>query len=391
MPSAAHPALGDSTTVHEHPGGAAPLRVGLIFGGASGEHAVSIRSAATVARGLRQGGNGGRYSLRCFYIDLAGRWWGPPLAAAVLEQGTPASDQQLQQALAGAGAPPADAGFRGFPAGALEIDVWFPVLHGPNGEDGTIQGLFTLMGTPFVGSGVLGSAVGMDKQAMKAAFAAAGLPQVPYACVAAAELEADPQALLERLEGQLGYPCFVKPANLGSSVGISKATDRAGLLAGLRAASALDPRIVVEQGVSARELECAVKGGGGRPLQASVLGEIRFDADWYDYETKYSEGRSHTVIPAEVPEAVAEQARAMAIQACQAVNAAGLARVDFFYEEASGQLWLNEINTLPGFTSQSMYPMLWQASGVGLEALVHELLQTAGECRPSLLIGGVGR
>jgi D-alanine-D-alanine ligase len=390
MPSAAHPALGDPTTAHEHPGGAAPLRVGLIFGGASGEHAVSIRSAATVAQGLRQGGNGGRYSVRCFYIDLAGRWWGPPLAAAVLEQGTPASDRQLQEALAGAGAPPAQGGFRGFPAGALEIDVWFPVLHGPNGEDGTIQGLFTLMGTPFVGSGVLGSAVGMDKQAMKAAFAAAGLPQVPYACVAAAELEADPQDLLERLEGQLGYPCFVKPANLGSSVGISKATDRAGLLAGLRAAAALDPRIVVEQGVSARELECAVKGGGGRPLQASVLGEIRFDADWYDYETKYSEGRSHTVIPAEVPEAVAERARAMAIEACQAVNAAGLARVDFFYDDASGQLWLNEINTLPGFTSQSMYPMLWLASGVGLDALVHELLQTAGECRPSLLMEGVG-
>jgi D-alanine-D-alanine ligase len=368
-----------------------PLQVGVVFGGASGEHAVSIRSAATVARGLRQGTNAERYGLRCFYIDQAGRWWGPPLAAVVLEQGTPASEEQLQAALAAAGAAPAAAGFRGFPAGALEVDVWFPVLHGPNGEDGTIQGLFTLMGAPFVGSGVLGSAVGMDKQAMKAAFAAAGLPQVPYACVAAAELEADPEALLDRLEQQLSYPCFVKPANLGSSVGISKAADRPQLLGGLRQAAALDSRIVVEQGVSARELECAVKGGNARPLEASVLGEICFDADWYDYETKYSEGRSHTVIPAAVPEAISVGARAMAIQACQAVNAAGLARVDFFFDEASGQLFLNEINTLPGFTSQSMFPMLWQASGVALDALVHELVQTAGECRQTLLAGGLGR
>ena len=184
------------------------------------------------------------------------------------------------------------------------VQVWFPVLHGPNGEDGTIQGLFTLMRRPFVGSGVLGSALGMDKQAMKAAFAAAGLPQVPYACVQREEISgptADPEALLDRLEASLGYPCFVKPANLGSSVGISKARDRASLLAGLRTAADLDPRVVVERGVTARELECAVLGGGkAGPLRASVLGEIRFSADWYDYETKYSEGLSHTVIPAEV-------------------------------------------------------------------------------------------
>ncbi len=369
----------------------APIPVGLIFGGASGEHAVSIRSAATVARGLRQGANGGRYALRCFYIDPLGRWWGPELADAVLAQGTPASSEQLRAALAAAGAPPPQPGFRGFPPGALEIELWVPVLHGPNGEDGTIQGLFTLMGKPFVGSGVLGSAVGMDKQAMKAAFAAAGLPQVPYACVAAADLQRDPEGLLDRLERQLGYPCFVKPANLGSSVGISKATGRSQLQQGLAAAAALDPRIVVEQGVAARELECAVKGGGGRALEASVLGEIRFDADWYDYETKYSDGLSHTVIPAAVPEAIAARARTMAIQACEAVGASGLARVDFFYAEASGQLWLNEINTLPGFTSQSMYPMLWQASGVALDALVHELLQTAGECGHTRLAGGLGR
>ena len=357
--------------------------MGLIFGGASGEHAISIRSAATVATALRAEANAARYALSCFYIDQRGRWWGHELADQVLAQGTPANAAQL--------APGAErSGFQGFPDAALAVQVWFPVLHGPNGEDGTIQGLFALMQVPFVGSGVLGSAVGMDKLAMKAAFAASALPQVPYAAVTAAELQADAEAVLDRLEAQLSYPCFVKPANLGSSVGISKAQDRPALLAGLRGAAGLDPRVVVEQGVTARELECAVRGGGPRPFSASVLGEIRFDADWYDYETKYSDGRSHTLIPAPVPEAVAERARSMAVQACEALNASGLARVDFFYAEGemgseaegetgSGSLWLNEINTLPGFTSLSMYPMLWQATGVDLDTLVDELIQAALE------------
>jgi len=376
---------------------ALPICVGLIFGGDSGEHDVSIRSAATVAAGLRSGTNADRYTLRPFYIDRQGRWWGSLLAEQVLQQGSPASAGQLDAASrdadqhpGGAAAPAATllsaGGFAGFPAGALAVDVWFPVLHGPNGEDGTIQGLFTLMRKPFVGSGVLGSAVGMDKLAMKAAFAAAGLPQVTYAAVDAAELAGQPAArdtLLTRLE-QLGYPCFIKPANLGSSVGISKATNRSELLAGLRLAASLDPRVVVEQGVQARELECAVKGGGARPLSASVLGEICFDADWYDYETKYSDGKSHTVIPAVVPEAISVQARRMAIEAARAVGATGLARVDFFYDEASGALWLNEINTLPGFTSLSMFPMLWAASGVDLETLLHELVEGAREWHASL-------
>jgi D-alanine-D-alanine ligase len=359
---------------------AAPTHLGLVFGGVSGEHAVSIRSASTVAAALRRGVNADRYRLSCFYIDQWGHWWPPAVADAVLAAGVPARREQLPAA-------PLRPGFHGFPEGALDVQVWVPVLHGPNGEDGTIQGLFSLMQVPFVGSGVLGSAVGMDKQAMKAAFAAAGLPQVPYACVEADELVSAPDALVARLEQQLGYPCFIKPANLGSSVGISKATDRAELLAGLREAARHDPRLVVEQGVNARELECAVLGG--RRMRASVLGEICFDADWYDYETKYSEGLSHTVIPADVPVEIRERARAMAIAACRAVAAEGLARVDFFYGRDSGELWLNEINTLPGFTSQSMYPMLWEASGVPLEALVHELVQLAQESGPSLAVSVV--
>ena len=252
------------------------------------------------------------------------------------------------------------------------------MLHGPNGEDGTVQGLFRLMRQPFVGAGVLGSAVSMDKQAMKAAFAAAGLSQVPYVCVQASELKDDTtfNPLLKRIE-QLGYPCFVKPANLGSSVGISKVRNRAELVEGLHKASLLDPRLVVEQGVTARELECAVLGRND--LRASVVGEVRFEADWYDYETKYTAGLSSILIPAPLPDGVADRIRQQALQACEAVGVLGMARVDFFYDEAAGTIWINEINTLPGFTSQSMYPMLWAASGLTLDQLVHELVETAGE------------
>ena len=336
--------------------------VGLIFGGASGEHDVSIRSAATVAEGLSSGANKERYRVQHVYIDRQGRWWGDATARQVLSSG---------QALADDGSRP---GFSGFPDGCLEVEIWYPVLHGPNGEDGTIQGLFSLMQRPFVGSGVLGSAVGMDKLAMKAAFSAAGLPQGPYRPVLASELVSNSQ-LLEELETQLGYPCFIKPANLGSSVGISKATNRSELQAGLDLAASHDSRLLVEKGLQVRELECAVLGG--QHLKASVLGEVSFDADWYDYETKYSSGLSSTQIPADLPEAISSRAQLLAIEAVQAVGASGLSRVDFFYEEASGNLLINEINTLPGFTSQSMYPMLWNASGVPLEELVHQLLELA--------------
>ena len=346
-----------------------PITVGLVFGGRSGEHDVSIRSAATVVRGLRSGRNTERYTVLTIYIDRDGRWWGTDLAETTL-----ASERAPDL-----NSPPQPSGFQGFPEGCDAVDIWYPVLHGPNGEDGTIQGLFQLTGKPFVGAGVLGSAVSMDKQAMKSAFASAGLSQVPYVSLVASELE-EPNsrsALLDRIETELNYPCFVKPANLGSSVGISKVRSRTELEAGLHQAAALDPRVVVEQGVNAREVECAVLGG--RSLEASVVGEVRFDADWYDYETKYTAGRSSTFIPAPLPDQVSERIRSQALQACDAVGVNGMARVDFFYDDATDQLWINEINTLPGFTAQSMFPMLWEASGVTLEQLVHQLIQTAGE------------
>ena len=349
-----------------------PLRVGVVFGGASGEHDVSIRSASTVTKALADPSNRERFQVTPLYIDREGRWWPDTIAQSVLERGAALTDDQLPQPL------PAR-GLRQLPVDPDQIDVWYPVLHGPNGEDGTVQGLFTLMRQPFVGSGVLGSAVGMDKLAMKAAFADAGLSQVPYIGVNAADLNNPEQLerLLIRLEKELGYPCFVKPANLGSSVGISKVRNRDELLAGLRLAAKLDPRLVVEQGVTARELECAVLGRAH--LKASVVGEVRFDADWYDYETKYTEGRSQTLIPAHLPDAVSQRVQAMAVAACRAVHAYGQARVDVFYDEANGQIWLNEINTLPGFTSQSMYPTLWEASGIPLPQLVAELVATAQE------------
>ena len=346
-----------------------PITVGLVFGGRSGEHDVSIRSAATVVRGLRSGRNTERYTVLAIYIDRDGRWWAKELAETTLASET-APDLN---------SPPHPSGFQGFPEGCDAVDIWYPVLHGPNGEDGTIQGLFKLTGKPFVGAGVLGSAVSMDKQAMKSAFASSGLAQVPYVSLLASELEepSSRSALLDRIETELNYPCFVKPANLGSSVGISKVRSRTELETGLHQAAALDPRVVVEQGVNAREVECAVLGG--RSLEASVVGEVRFDADWYDYETKYTAGRSSTFIPAPLPDQVSERIRSQALQACDAVGVNGMARVDFFYDDATDQLWINEINTLPGFTAQSMFPMLWEASGVTLEQLVHQLIQTAGE------------
>ena len=349
-----------------------PVRIGVVFGGASGEHAVSIRSAITVIQALQEGQNRENFEVVPLYIDQAGRWWPEPIANSVLKQKQPPTQASLPQPL-----PPT--GFRSLPIDKDHVDVWFPVLHGPNGEDGTVQGLFTLMGQPYVGSGVLGSAVGMDKLAMKAAFAAAGLPQVPYVGLNAADLH-QPESkdkLIAKIEADLGYPCFVKPANMGSSVGISKARHRDQLLAGLQEAALHDTRLVVERGVNARELECAVLGR--EELKASVVGEISFDADWYDYDTKYTDGCSQTLIPAPLPAEVSAQVRAIALQACLAVHAYGLARVDVFYDEHNGEIWLNEINTLPGFTSQSMYPMLWEASGVALPDLVAQLVHSARE------------
>jgi len=345
------------------------VTVGLLFGGRSGEHEVSIRSAQAIAGALGSDRNRQRYDLLPFYIQKDGVWRDGRVAAEVLETGQPlapavaATRRQLWQ----------------FPASASQVDVWFPTLHGPNGEDGTIQGLLALMQTPCVGSGVLGSAAGMDKLMMKTAFRQAGLSQVKYLAATRAQVQAPDsyRKLSDEIEASLGYPCFVKPANLGSSIGIGKARNRRELKTCLHNAASYDRRLIVEAGVTAREVECAVLGND-QP-KASVVGEISFSSDFYDYDTKYLPGQAELTIPARLPVAIAADIQDMALRAFAAVDAAGLARVDFFYVEATGEVLINEINTLPGFTATSMYPMLWEANGVSFPQLADRLLQLALE------------
>ncbi|MGK7930120.1 MAG: D-alanine--D-alanine ligase family protein [Microcystaceae cyanobacterium] len=347
----------------------AKIRVGLLFGGRSGEHEVSINSATAIAQGLQTRDNKHKYDVLPVYIQKNGIWIAGDSAQQVLETKTPLPTEDIQRSQ-----------LWQFPSQVQGIDVWFPVLHGPNGEDGTIQGLLTLMQTPFVGSGVLGSAVGMDKIAMKMAFAEAGLSQVKYVAVERSQVWSNPcvfPKLCDDIEATLGYPCFVKPANLGSSVGIAKVRSRSELEIALDSAASYDRRIVIEAGVKARELECAVLGNDNP--KASVVGEVTFDSDFYDYETKYTEGRSQVHIPANLPGKIVAQIQEMAIKAFKTVDAAGLARVDFFYVEESQEIYLNEINTLPGFTKFSMYPQLWAASGIPFETLVDQLVQFALE------------
>jgi D-alanine-D-alanine ligase len=345
------------------------LRVGLLFGGRSGEHEVSISSARAIAKALGAVENGSKYELALVYIQKNGIWQADEVAQQVLETGTPL---------------PSDSSNKGqlwqFPPQVAEVEVWFPVLHGPNGEDGTIQGLLTLMQVPFVGSGVLGSSLGMDKIAMKTAFAQVGLPQVNYMEVTRSQIWSNPcvfPKLCDKIEQTLDYPCFVKPANLGSSVGIAKVRSRSELEAALDSAASYDRRLIIEAGVVAREVECAVLGNDNP--KASVVGEITFSSDFYDYETKYTQGRAELFIPANIPAQVASQIQEMALQAFAAVDAAGLARIDFFYVEETGEILLNEINTLPGFTATSMYPQLWATTGVSFPELVDRLIQLALE------------
>lgn len=344
------------------------LRVGLLFGGRSGEHEVSIKSARAIFGALSAEENASKYDVLPFYIQKDGLWQPPATAQQVL-----ASGEALQNL-----APSPN--LWQFPAEANQVDVWFPILHGPNGEDGTIQGLLTLMQVPYVGSGVLGSAAGMDKIAMKDVFAQAGLAQVKYVVVTRAQVYSNPcvfPKLCDDIETTLGYPCFVKPANLGSSVGIAKVRNRTELEAALDNAASYDRRIIVEQGVKAREVECAVLGNDNP--NASVVGEITFSSDFYDYETKYTEGLAELLIPAPLPASVVSQIQEMAIRAFIAVDAAGLSRVDFFYVESTGEILINEINTLPGFTATSMYPQMWAHTGVPFTNLVDQLIQFALE------------
>lgn len=331
-------------------------RVLLLCGGQSEEHEVSLSSARSVMKAA-----GSRFEVTPLVIDKSGKLLPKANSLQALSNGRSEETQRDLVAV-----------------GSLELqtidnkafDIVFPLLHGPNGEDGSVQGMLKLMGLPFVGSDVLGSAVGMDKLMMKSVFAAHHLPQINYQAVNRNEWQTNPDKVLMQVR-RLGFPVFVKPANLGSSVGISKAYNEATLRAALDEAAKHDRRIIVEEAANKpRELEVAVLGNDAP--RASPVGEITYQSEFYDYDTKYSEGKAGLIIPADIPEGIAEQCQALAIEAFKAIDAAGLARVDFFY--ADNKLYLNEINTMPGFTVTSMYPKLWEAAGVSYGELVQRLI-----------------
>jgi D-alanine-D-alanine ligase len=382
------------------------LRVGIIFGGRSGEHEVSLRSAASVLAAIDKR----KYEVVPIGIAKTGHWLLGDQARHMLDSGTNAtagggSAIRTRAATLSALVPsahpsgvlhvPANAPKEKAQAEALGVDVLFPVLHGTFGEDGTIQGLFELAGKAYVGSGVLGSAAGMDKDVMKRLFAAAGLPIVEHITVLRSAWQKSPRKAIAEIEATLRYPLFVKPANLGSSVGISKVHDRSELAPAIVLAASYDRKIIVEQGVGgkdtkkkagerARELEVAVLGNDDP--KASVVGEIVPAKEFYDYEAKYESDGSIPIIPARLSKAQAKEIREMAIAAFHACDCSGLARVDFLLEPEGrsgkpGRLYLNEINTMPGFTSISMYPKLWEASGLKYSDLIDRLIELALERR----------
>ena len=396
------------------------LRVGILFGGRSGEHEVSLLSAASILKAIDRK----RYEVVPIAIDKQGRWLSGPLALRLLEGPAPARSNATSEAAAEFAAAAAvlrsgeplhipqtlshpmrratdlierstgaDFAQPGNPLAAT-LDVVFPVLHGTFGEDGTIQGLFELADIAYVGSGVLGSSAAMDKDAMKRLFAAAGLPQTPHITLLRSQWRDDPKRAIRLIEPSLHYPLFVKPANLGSSVGISKVHARSELAAALDLAASFDRKLIVEQGVGGsgvkpREFEVAVLGND--EPQASVVGEIVPNKEFYDYDSKYAdspEDPSIPIIPAKLTAAESKQVREMALAAFRACDCAGLARVDFLMEPARNangrkikkpRIFVSEINTMPGFTSISMYPKLWQASGVPYRKLIDRLIALALE------------
>ena len=379
----------------------AKLRVGILFGGRSGEHEVSLLSAASVLNAIDQK----KYDVVPIGITKDGHWVTAEHAERLLQGKHAEEARHLRagdpEATPGAAVlatgeavvvPPEpahhDSGLAPFQTEtstlrrsadrAINVDVIFPVLHGTFGEDGTIQGLLELADIAYVGAGVLGSAAGMDKDVMKSLFRAARLPIVKHVTVLRGEWEREPKKVYKRVESKLKYPVFVKPANLGSSVGISKAHDRKELRPAIEEAAKFDRKIVIEEGVGgkkhkAREIECSVLGNDDP--QASVAGEIVPCKEFYDYDAKYLDEGSEAVIPARITKTEMKKVQALAVAAFQAVDCFGLARVDFLMDPKSRKIYVNEINTMPGFTAISMYPKLWAASGVTYPELIDRLIQ----------------
>ncbi len=362
------------------------IRVGVIFGGRSGEHEVSVRSARSVIEAFDRE----RYEVVPINISKAGRWLSPAESAALLPESArgllPANVSGADEALTIVGDPSRrglhrleSVGRDG--AGTQGLDVVFPVMHGTYGEDGTIQGLLEMAGLPYVGCGVLASSCGMDKVAMKALFREAGLPICKHVWFLRGEWEREPERIRARVEKEIGYPCFVKPANLGSSVGISRAADAESLKRAVELAAEYDRKVIVEEGLDAREIECAVMGND--EPEASLPGEYVVhdeQAKFLDYTEKYSStGHVEFVVPAPIPKRLAERVRRMAARAFKAIDGAGFARVDFFLRRDNGKLLLNELNTIPGLTDVSGFPKMWDATGTPFPEVLDRLVELAFE------------
>ena len=349
------------------------VRVAILFGGQSDEHDVSLRSAKTVMDAL----DPDLYEVVKIGITREGHWLtqGDPHAQLVASSPMYA---QLGGTTEIAPQPEGTSGALALPSLATgSVDIVFPVLHGPMGEDGTVQGMLELLGVPYVGSSVLGSSLAMDKAATKMVLAQQGIAQADWALVQRRKWKTDPNGVEMKIAAELGFPCFVKPANLGSSVGIVKVHDASELPAALDVAAHYDRRIVVEKGITGRELEIAVLGNDD-PI-ASVAGEIEPGHEFYDYEAKYLDDSANLIIPADLEPGTLAEMQRMATEAFKALDLAGMARVDFFLEAETNRLLINEVNTIPGFTSISMYPMLWAASGISNGELVQKLLALALE------------
>ena len=342
--------------------------IGLIFGGNSNEHEVSISSAKTVFQAFNSEINKERFTVKTFYINKYGDWLDSDISERILIGEIEIFKTKKQEI------------FKQEKINFLQgidfqnIDVWVPLLHGFNGEDGSIHGLIRFTKKPLVGGDILGSALGMDKILMKTIFSNLKLPQVNYLVFQNEDLN-DKQVrnkIINEILKKLKFPVFVKPSNSGSSLGISKVINESEILQALEKAREIDPRILIEEGLEVREVECGIIGNS--KLLTSEIGEVNYESDWYDYDSKYN-SNNKIIIPAEIDSKITREIKDIAIKSCRALNIFGFARVDFFIEKSSNKILLNEINTIPGFTQNSMFPMLWEASGLKIEQLVAKLVQ----------------
>jgi D-alanine-D-alanine ligase len=354
--------------------GKTKLRVGILFGGRSGEHEVSLASAASVIRAL----DPEKYEAVPIGITKEGRWLVGAVAQKLLPEVLKSGERVVLPADPSAASllPVAPAGSHQGSQG-IHVDVMFPVLHGTFGEDGTVQGLLELAGLPYVGAGVLASSVGMDKDVQKRLFEYAGLPIVPFVAVSRKEWEREPNRTLAKIQKALRYPLFVKPATLGSSVGMTRVAKANELAAALNLAAEFALKIIVEKAVNAREIEVSVLGNDDP--KASIPGEIIPHREYYDYTAKYLEEGTRLEIPAKLTRAQAKKIQEYAIRAFRAIDGTGMARADFFVDKKTSRIFINELNTIPGFTSISMYPKMWEASGISYKELIDRLIQLALE------------